>query len=83
MCIRDSYYTWMLIGAYSLLVLINGFRFAEERANLGKGFGLFIFACLLGIGLSLLIYLPAIEYTPFSVRGGSAGGGADYNYATG
>ena len=78
-----AYYTWMLIGAYSLLVLINGFRFVEERANLGKGFGLFIFACLLGIGLSLLIYLPAMEYTPFSVRGGSAGGGADYNYATG
>ena len=78
-----AYYTWMLIGAYSLLVLINGFRFVEERANLRKGFGLFIFACLLGIGLSLLIYLPAMEYTPFSVRGGSASGGADYNYATG
>ena len=32
-----AYYTWMLIGAYSLLVLINGFRFVEERANLRKG----------------------------------------------
>jgi len=27
--------------------------------------------------------LPSIEYTPFSVRGGGVGGGADYNYATG
>jgi hypothetical protein len=78
-----AYYTWMLIGAYSLLILINGIRIKGDRFILGKGFGLFIFACILGVGLSLLIYLPAMEYTPFSVRGGSAGGGADYNYATG
>ncbi len=78
-----AYYTWMLIGAYSLLILINGIRIKGDRSILGKGFGLFVFACILGVGLSLLIYLPAMEYTPFSVRGGSAGGGADYNYATG
>ncbi len=78
-----AYYTWMLIGAYSLLILINGIRIKGDRFILGKGFGLFVFACILGVGLSLLIYLPAMEYTPFSVRGGSAGGGADYNYATG
>ena len=78
-----AYYTWLLIGAYSLLILINGIRNSEDRSNIGKGFGLFSLACLIGIGISLLIYLPAMEYTPFSVRGGSAGGGADYNYATG
>jgi len=78
-----AYYTWMLIGAYSLLMLINGIRNSEDRLNVGKGFGLFLLACVIGIGLSLLIYLPAMEYAPFSVRGGSVGGGADYSYATG
>ena len=40
-------------------------------------------ACLIGVGISLIILLPAMEYTPFSIRGGSASGGSDYNYATG
>ena len=78
-----AYYTWMLIGAYSLLMLITGLRNSEEKANIGKGFGYFILACLIGVGISLIIFLPAMDYTPFSIRGGSAGGGADYNYATG
>ncbi len=78
-----AYYTWLLIGAYSLLIIIDGVRNSKNRMLVGKGFGLFLFACILGVGLSLLIYLPSMEYTPFSVRGGSAGGGADYNYATG
>ena len=78
-----AYYTWMLIGAYSLLMLITGLRNSDEKANIGKGFGYFILACLIGVGISLIIFLPAMDYTPFSIRGGSAGGGADYNYATG
>ena len=79
-----AYYTWMLIGAYSLLMLITGLRNLNEKAiNIRKGFGYFILACLIGVGISLIIFLPAMEYTPFSIRGGSAGGGADYNYATG
>ena len=79
-----AYYTWMLIGAYSLLMLITGLRNLNEKAiNIRKGFGYFILACLIGVGISLIIFLPAMEYTPFSIRGGSASGGADYNYATG
>ena len=79
-----AYYTWMLIGAYSLLMLITGLRNLNEKAiNIRKGFGYFILACLIGVGISWIILLPAMEYTPFSIRGGSAGGGADYNYATG
>ena len=79
-----AYYTWMLIGAYSLLMLITGLRNLNEKAiNIRKGFGYFILACLIGVGISWIIFLPAMEYTPFSIRGGSASGGADYNYATG
>ena len=78
-----AYYTWMLIGAYSLLILIKRFREEPDKKYLIHSFSLFSIACLLAIGLSLLIYLPAMDYTPFSIRGGSQTGGADYNYATG
>ena len=78
-----AYYTWLLVGAYSLMVLVNGFIQKQKKAELYSGFGFFTIACIIGIGLSLLIYLPAMDYTPFSVRGGGASGGADYNYATG
>ena len=77
------YYTWMLIGAYSLLILIKGFKEKETKNKTIKTFSLFLIACFLAIGLSLLIYLPAMDYTPYSIRGGSLSGGADYNYATG
>ena len=78
-----AYYTWLLVGAYSLMVLVNGFIQKQKKGELYSGLGLFAVACVMGIGLSLLIYLPAMDYTPFSVRGGGASGGADYNYATG
>ncbi len=78
-----AYYTWMLVGAYVLFTFLWNFRNAEERNSKLIGLGSFSVAALLGIGIALLIYLPSIEYTPFSVRGGGVGGGADYNYATG
>ena len=78
-----AYYTWLLVGAYSFMVLVNGFIQKQKKGELYSGLGLFAVACIMGIGLSLLIYLPAMDYTPFSVRGGGASGGADYNYATG
>ena len=77
-----AYYTWMLAGAYVLYMLITNFKNQEKRKSTFIGFGSFTGAAILGIGIALLIYLPSIEYTPFSVRGGGTAGGADYNYAT-
>jgi hypothetical protein len=78
-----AYYTWMLAGAYVLFTFLWNLRNAKERNSKLIGLGSFSVAALLGIGIALLIYLPSIEYTSFSVRGGGVGGGADYNYATG
>lgn len=78
-----AYYTWMLAGAYVLLYILWNVKDAESRGSHLKGLSGFSIAALLGIGIALLIYLPSIEYTPFSIRGGGTGGGADYNYATG
>ena len=77
-----AYYTWMLAGAYVLFYLLWNINNTKETKIKWLGLGGFLVASLLGIGIALLIYLPSIEYTPFSVRGGGVGGGAGYNYAT-
>ncbi len=77
-----AYYTWMLVGAYILYQFIINIKIPEKRKVALTGLGCFSGAALLAIGIALLIYLPSMEYTPFSVRGGGAGGGADYSYAT-
>ena len=77
-----AYYTWMLAGAYVLFYLLWNIKNTKETKINWLSLGGFLAASLLGIGIALLIYLPSIEYTPFSVRGGGVEGGADYNYAT-
>ena len=77
-----AYYTWMLVGAYILYQFIINIKIPEKRKVALTSLGCFSGAALLAIGIALLIYLPSIEYTPFSVRGGGASGGADYSYAT-
>ena len=80
--VQIAYYTWLLIGAYFLYMIFLELKKQENLTKTLKPFGLFSMACLLGIGLSLLIYLPAMGYSEFSIRGGSQAGGANYNYAT-
>ena len=78
-----AYYTWLLIGLYFLIMIIYSLIEKNEKLIISKKLLFILMACILGIGISALIYIPAIEYTPFSVRGGSSSGGSDYNYATG
>ena len=80
--VQIAYYTWMLAGSYVLFTLVSTYKVPEERNTSIYGFGGFAIAALLGIGIALVIYLPSLEYTPFSIRGGGVSGGADYNYAT-
>lgn len=81
--VQIAYYTWLMIGAYVLLMIIAEIKRNEDQFKIIKKFGIFSLACVLGIGLSMLIYLPAIDYSEYSIRGGSTSGGADYDYATG
>lgn len=77
-----AYYTWMLVGAYVLFQLILTLRSTTPRVNIYRGTAYFAGAALLAIGLALVIYLPSIGYTPYSVRGAGSTGGAAYDYAT-
>ncbi|MEC9474289.1 MAG: hypothetical protein VX746_00015 [Candidatus Neomarinimicrobiota bacterium] len=78
-----AYYTWLLIGLYFMIMLIDQMKKKNDSKLIIRKLSLVLLACLLGIGISSLIYLPAIEYAPYSVRGGSSTGGSDYSYATG
>lgn len=77
-----AYYTWMLVGAYIVFITIVNYNDSIKRQKSFRGLSYFLGAALLGVGIALVIYLPSIEYTPFSVRGGGLSGGADYSYAT-
>ena len=79
--VQIAYYTWMLIGAYVLITFILNIKDKKSKDKPLISLGAFTFSAILAIAIALVIYLPSLEYTPFSVRG-SSGGGADYNYAT-
>ena len=79
--VQIAYYTWMLIGAYVLINFILDFKDNKSNNKPLVSLGAFTISAILAIAIALIIYLPSLEYTPFSVRG-SSGGGADYNYAT-
>lgn len=80
--VQIVYYAWMLMGAYVLYRLIVGLRRQDERRTTLIATGWFAGAALIGLGISMLIYLPALEYTPYSIRGGGSAGGTGYDYAT-
>ena len=80
--VQIAYYTWMLVGAYVLMSFILDYKDNDSQKKPMVYFGAFILSAIIAIGIALVIYLPSLEYTPFSVRGGGAEGGADYNYAT-
>ena len=81
--VQIAYYTWLMIGAYVLFMVIAEIKKNKNQSLIVKKFGIFSLACISGIGLSMLIYLPAIDYSEYSIRGGPISDGANYEYATG
>ena len=78
--VQIAYYTWMMVGLYLLYEMIYVYK--TEKRLIPKHV-LFAFpACVLAISMSMWIYLPAISYTPFSIRGMGGGGGTGLEYAT-
>ena len=79
--VQIAYYGWMAVGWYGLIEAIFRFRTKEWKqfplslAYLGSGL-------VLGVGLAAVLYIPSLAYAAHSIRGGSAGGGLEYGYAT-
>ena len=76
--VQIAYYTWLLLFLLIVLKAATGSSGAERF----KKSAMALVALCIAVVISSAIYLPVFEYTPFSVRGAGAGGGAAYDYAT-
>jgi len=76
------FYTYLLVFAYFIAWSAGVLRAKEGWFKTAKGAGLLALALVLGIALSAVLYLPVLEYSGYSIRGGGASGGLDYGYAT-
>ena len=75
--VQIAYYTWMASG---LLIVLLLFKNKENLKNQLKWLTFTIWGLILGLLMSMSIYLPALNYSPYSIRG--AGGGVSFDYAT-
>ena len=79
--VQIAYYSWMAAGWYVVIETIFRAR-AKAWQGYGKSLAYLLAGMLLGIGLAAVLYIPSLSYAAYSIRGGSAGGGLDYGYAT-
>ena len=85
-----SYYLALIIALYVLTVFIWLVASKERRAGVGRFFAIsavLLVTGLAGIGTNASKLLPTLEYTPYSMRGGSSSTsgetkGLDIDYAT-
>ncbi len=78
-----SYYILLLTGLTFLALLLRGRRDSARSAGEQARFALLAATALLvGFAMATPLFLPAMSYTPFSIRGGQAGGGTGFEYAT-
>ncbi len=79
--VQIAYYGWMAAGWFVVIEAI--FRAIEKD---WKGFPLslayLVGGLVLGIGMAAVQYIPSLAYAAHTIRGGSAGGGLEYGYAT-
>ncbi len=79
--VQIAYYGWMAVGWYVIVEAI--FRAMQKD---WKGFPLSLAylagGLVLAVGLAAVQYIPSLAYAAHSIRGGGAGGGLDYGYAT-
>lgn len=80
--VQIAYYAVMLVGILVLAALIAGWRDPDERKQLLQRTGLVVAAGVVALGMSLVLYLPVLEYQAHSIRGSGGGGGDAFAYAT-
>ena len=73
--IQIAYYTWMMIGLYLLVNILDNLIFNNKNyLKLLKKYFLIFASLLVGIGISLNLYYPVLNYSIFSTRGSENGG---------
>ena len=78
-----AYYTLLLAGFFFLIMAVRSLRDPGRDSRQSWRFMLlFVAAMVVGFGLATSLFLPVMNYTPYSVRGGQVGGGTGLEYAT-
>ncbi|MFC1543510.1 hypothetical protein ACFL4K_03095 [Candidatus Neomarinimicrobiota bacterium] len=78
-----AYYTLLLLGLIFLVMVVRSWRDPErDRSRNWRFMLLFALAMVVGFGLATNLFLPVMNYTPYSIRGAQVGGGTGFEYAT-
>ncbi len=77
--VQIVYYSWMAAG---LLIIMLLCKIYDKPNNNPKWIIYAGIAFILGLCMAMWIYLPAINYAPYSIRGAGSGGGTGFEYAT-
>ncbi|NTV02384.1 MAG: hypothetical protein HGB04_06310 [Chlorobiaceae bacterium] len=77
--VQVAYYTWILAVPFLAIMILTGAKSGRNTARAGL---LSVAALVLGLGVAMQIYLPALDYLPFSARSAGGDPGAAYAYAT-
>lgn len=83
--VQIAWYAVFLVGILVLAAWIADARDAQARRRLLRATGLIAAAGMVALCLSLVLYLPVLEYQAHSIRGAGGGGGAPgaaFDYAT-
>ncbi|MFC1481289.1 YfhO family protein [Candidatus Neomarinimicrobiota bacterium] len=81
--VQISYYIMMLTGLLFCVAVYRGYKDPDRTRATNTRFILFSAVAIgLGIAMALSLYLPVLNYTPYSIRGAGAAGGTGFAYAT-
>lgn len=81
--VQVCYYTYLFIGIYFIYHAVIEYRETKKFSNILKSAGLLSGAVIVALLFSSVLYLSVYEYSHYSIRGGGASGGLDYDYASG
>lgn len=78
-----AYYNLMLLGLCFIVLAVVSWRDPERSMTQRMRFMLlFLASMVIAVGLAMALFLPVMNYTPYSIRGARGGGGAGFEYAT-
>ncbi len=80
--VQVCYYTYLMIGVYFIYQAIVKFIETKKVTDILKSEAVLVGAIIVGLMLASVLYISVYEYSHYSIRGGGATGGLDYNYAS-
>jgi len=80
--VQVCYYTYLFIGIYFIYYAIIEYKATKKLNSIVKSAGLLAGTVVIALLLSSVLYISVYEYSHYSIRGGGASGGLDYDYAS-